>query len=108
MKHSLKIISEEVRRRAIDILRNLPLDPCHTVKISEYKKNRNLEQNAKMWAILTDISEQVTWHNTKLTKDEWKDVITAAVKRQKVVIGIDGGFVVIGGYRVRPCFWLST
>jgi len=57
---------------------------------------RSSEQNAKMWAMLTEVSQQVTWHGQKLAKDEWKDVFTAAIKRQKVVPGIDGGFVVIG------------
>ena len=57
---------------------------------------RSLEQNRLMWSNLTDISNQVNWHGHKLTKDEWKDVLTAALKRQKVVPGIDGGFVVLG------------
>jgi hypothetical protein len=49
-----------------------------------------------MWANLEDIAQQVTWYGVKLTKDEWKDVLTAALKKQKVVPGIEGGFVVIG------------
>ena len=49
-----------------------------------------------MWAMLTDVSRQVDWHGQRLTKEEWKDVFTAALKRQKVVPGIDGGFVVLG------------
>jgi len=49
-----------------------------------------------MWANLSDLANQVNWHGHKLTKDEWKDVLTAALKRQKVVPGIDGGFVVLG------------
>jgi hypothetical protein len=57
---------------------------------------RSLEQNRMMWANLEDISQQVTWYGVKLTKDEWKDVLTAALKKQKVVPGIEGGFVVIG------------
>lgn len=57
---------------------------------------RSQEQNAKFWACLTDISEQVVWHGVKLSPDEWKDVMTAALKRSKVVPGIDGGFVVLG------------
>jgi hypothetical protein len=57
---------------------------------------RSSEQNRMMWANLSDISNQVNWHGHKLTKDEWKDVLTAALKRQKVVPGIDGGFVVLG------------
>lgn len=57
---------------------------------------RNLDQNAKMWACLTDISRQVIWHGTRLNAEEWKDMFTAALKRTKVVPGLDGGFVVLG------------
>lgn len=57
---------------------------------------RSLEQNARLWASLTEVSRQVDWHGNRLTPEEWKDVFTAALKRQKVVPGIDGGFVVIG------------
>ena len=57
---------------------------------------RNTLQNAKLWACLTEVSRQVDWHGNRLTPDEWKDVFSAALKRQKVVPGIDGGFVVIG------------
>ena len=57
---------------------------------------RSNEQNRLMWANLTDISEQVDWYGNKLHKEEWKDVLTAALKQQKVVPGIEGGFVVLG------------
>jgi len=57
---------------------------------------RSLNQNRMMWANLEDIAQQVTWYGVKLAKDEWKDVLTAALKKQKVVPGIEGGFVVIG------------
>jgi hypothetical protein len=57
---------------------------------------RSIEQNRMMWANLEDIAQQVVWYGVKLTKDEWKDVLTAALKKQKVVPGIEGGFVVIG------------
>ena len=57
---------------------------------------RSLSQNRMMWANLEDIAQQVVWYGVKLTKDEWKDVLTAALKKQKVVPGIEGGFVIIG------------
>jgi len=57
---------------------------------------RSINQNRMMWANLEDIAQQVVWYGVKLTKDEWKDVLTAALKKQKVVPGIEGGFVVIG------------
>ena len=49
-----------------------------------------------MWARLGELSRQVNWHGQKLTPDEWKDVMTAALKKQRVVPGVDGGFVVLG------------
>ena len=57
---------------------------------------RSLEANARMWAMLTEISRQVVWHGRKLTPEEWKHVFTAALSKQDVVPGIDGGFVVLG------------
>lgn len=59
-------------------------------------KNRTLEQNSLLWGMLTDISRQVDWHGNKLTQEEWKDVFSSSLKKQKVVPGIDGGFVVCG------------
>lgn len=59
-------------------------------------RTRSLDANAKMWAMLTDIAKQVEWHGQHLTNEEWKDVLTAALKQQRVVPGLEGGFVVIG------------
>jgi hypothetical protein len=57
---------------------------------------RTDEQNRKLWPMLQDISRQVDWYGQKLTKEEWKDVLTAGLKRSRIVPGIDGGFVVLG------------
>lgn len=58
---------------------------------------RNLNQNAAMWAALTDISEQADWHGIKLSPDEWKDVFSASLRKTKVVPNLDGtGFVILG------------
>lgn len=59
-------------------------------------KTRSLEQNALMWPLLEDLAQQVNWYGQKLTKEEWKDVMTAALKKQRAVPGVDGGFVVLG------------
>jgi NinB protein len=60
------------------------------------EKTRSNEQNARMWAMLSDVSRQVIWHGRKLSPEEWKHVFSASLKRQDVVPGIDGGFVVLG------------
>lgn len=58
--------------------------------------NRSLEQNSKLWSLLHDLSVQVNWHGNKLTEENWKDILSASLKQQKVVPGIDGNFVVLG------------
>ena len=60
------------------------------------EKTRSNEQNSRMWAMLSDVSKQVIWHGRKLSPEEWKHVFSASLKRQDVVPGIDGGFVVLG------------
>ena len=59
-------------------------------------ENRNLNQNSLLWPWLMAISKGVDWYGNRLTSDEWKDVLTASLKREKVVPGINGGFIVLG------------
>jgi hypothetical protein len=60
------------------------------------EKKRSLAANNRMWAMLTDVSDQVDWYGEKLLPVEWKDIFTASLKKQKAVPGIEGGFVVLG------------
>jgi hypothetical protein len=60
------------------------------------KEKRSLPQNAKMWAALTDIANQVEWYGERLTPEDWKTMLTASLRKQKAVPGIEGGFVVLG------------
>lgn len=57
---------------------------------------RSLEQNAMMWARLGQLSEAVKWDGETLTPNEWKDLLTACLRKQKVVRGIEGGLVFLG------------
>lgn len=71
------------------------------VTLDEYKSKRSLEQNAKLWACLTDIARQVQWpvdgKLQYLTPDDWKDILSAGLyKSQRVAQGVDGGFVMLG------------
>lgn len=62
----------------------------------EFKQaKRTDDQNARMWAMLTEIAQQVTWHGAKLTADDFKLVFLDALKRElRIVPNIDGtGFV---------------
>jgi hypothetical protein len=58
---------------------------------------RTLEQNAKLWAMLGEVSQQVNWHGQKLSPEDWKHVFSSALNKQRVVPNIDNsGFVVLG------------
>jgi hypothetical protein len=67
----------------------------YVVSISE--PTRNLEQNARMWAMLAEISRQVDWYGKRLSSEDWKAVFTSSLRRLEVVPNLDGtGFVALG------------
>ena len=68
----------------------------HRLTVSVKTETRSTAQNSMLWSCLADLSRQVEWHGQKLDDEAWKDMATAALKRQRVVPGIDGGFVVLG------------
>jgi hypothetical protein len=59
---------------------------------------RTLDQNSRLWAMLTDISQQLLWHGQRLSTDDWKQVFLAALKQEmRMVPNLDGnGFVQLG------------
>lgn len=68
----------------------------HRMVLEVKPETRSMAQNARLWAMLTDISQQVDWYGRKLSPEEWKHVFSASLKKQDVVPGLDGGFVVLG------------
>lgn len=68
----------------------------HRLHVEIRKETRSTAQNRVLWSCLNDISRQVEWHGQRLDAEAWKDMATAALKRQRVVPGLDGGFVVLG------------
>ncbi len=68
----------------------------HRMVLEVKPETRSMAQNARLWAMLTDISKQVDWYGRKLSPEEWKHVFSASLKKQDVVPGLDGGFVVLG------------
>ena len=87
-------VHTEARRRAAEYCMIAPAG-----SIAEFKDAaRTLDQNAKMWPMLEDISKQVEWYKNWLTKEEWKDFFSAIILKQKVVPNMDStGFIAVGG-----------
>jgi hypothetical protein len=61
------------------------------------KSRRSTEQNRLMWDLLQDLSDGLVWHGLKYSAEDWKDCLTAAQKHARLMPGIDGGLVAIGG-----------
>jgi hypothetical protein len=80
------------RGLALQAVQAAPDGYCVTVG----EATRTLEQNARLWASLSEVARQVDWYGKKLSPEDWKAVFTASLKKQNVVPGIDGGFVVLG------------
>jgi hypothetical protein len=93
MKQQFILSHPQARQRARDAIAVAP--DGHVVIIRE--TTRNLEQNSMLWALLTDIAEQVPWHGIKLSAVEYKDLLSASLVKSRVVPNMDGtGFVILG------------
>ena len=68
----------------------------HRLTLEVRPEKRSDAQNRRLWAMLGEIARQVDWYGQKLTAEEWKHVFSASLAKQKVVPGLDGGFVVLG------------
>lgn len=92
-KRLYKLVHAEARRRAALDCQQAP--DGWVVTVSE--PTRNLDQNAKLWAMLADISRQVDWYGRKLEPESWKHLFTSSLKKMDVVPNLDGtGFVAMG------------
>lgn len=86
------------RRRAVAEVANAPAGSV--VKVEPAKRTN--DQNAAQWPILEAFSQQLQWpvNGTmcQMSAEEWKDVLTAAFKRERVrlAMGLDGGVVMLG------------
>lgn len=69
----------------------------HKMIVELKPETRSLAQNRRLWAMLTDISEQVDWYGKRLSQEDWKHVFSASLKKLDVVPNLDGtGFVALG------------
>lgn len=113
--------AQEVAARAAEhILNQAAAGQELLIEIDEPK--RTLPQNDRMWAMLTDVADQVGWKRARwvhdrciedgcylnirewpganrLSPEDFKDVLTAAIKRPRLFGSIDGGGIVAVGLR---------
>jgi len=88
----------EARQRAMECVKEAP--EGYVVKVSQ--PTRNLEQNAAQWPILECFAKQKQWpingNLEWMTKEEWKDVLTAAFEKESIRLAasMNGGVVMLG------------
>lgn len=96
------ILSGQVRR----IQAHKAVDAAPAGSVVEISlPSRTLPQNARLHAMITDVSRQVEWSGAKRNVEAWKDIFTAALRSANhgldVVPGINGGFVLLGMHTSR-------
>jgi hypothetical protein len=62
---------------------------------------RNLSQNALMWVLLQELADGLLWQvdgvKVRMSKEEWKVVLTAGLTKEvRLAAGINGGIVMLG------------
>lgn len=88
----------EIRRRAKEAIDAAP--DGYAASVGE--ATRSLDQNAAQWPILQAFADQLQWPVNGamvwMSPEEWKDVLSAAFKREtvRVAMGMDGGMVMLG------------
>jgi hypothetical protein len=90
----LILANEQIRQRAMNWCQKAP----EGTRLEFKAPKRTLPQNARMWAMLTDVAQQVPWHGLKLSPDDWKLIFLDAQKREvRMVPNPEGnGFVSLG------------
>lgn len=90
----LVLANDQIRDKALRWVATAPAD----TRIEFKAPKRTLPQNARFWAMLTDVAAQVQWHGQRLTPDDWKLLFLDALKREvRMVPNIDNsGFVLLG------------
>jgi hypothetical protein len=93
-----KLQHNEARERALNAVKFAPMGFIVEVK----EPSRTLDQNAAQWPILEAFARQLEWpvngRMEKLSREEWKDLLTAAFRQEttRIAMGLNGGVVLLG------------
>ena len=90
----LVLHNDAMRAKAIDWIRRAPRE----TRVTFQGPKRTLDQNSRLWAMLTELSTQLLWHGQRLSTEDWKQVMLASLKQEmRIVPNIHGdGFVQLG------------
>lgn len=91
---TLVLINDDIRRKAVRWAQRAPAG----TRIQFNAPKRTIPQNARFFAMLTDVATQLKWHGTTLSVDDWKLIFMEALHREmRIVPNLDNtGFVQLG------------
>lgn len=95
---TLVLASQQIRDRAIAWIKAAPA--YAVITLAEPK--RSTEQNARMWAQLTDVARQQLYHGMRLSPNDWKLIFMNALPKEagwhvRLVPNLQGdGFLDLG------------
>ena len=78
-----------LRAQAIRAIQAIPLDQVYECDLKPWKKTRSTPANARYWAILTEISDQLTPEGQHYSPETWHEYMKARFIGKDVVI-VDG------------------
>ncbi len=88
---TLILSSQSERKKACDWVMRAP----HGTRLEFKATKRTLPQNARFYAMLSQIASQCEWHGLKLSVQDWKILFLSALKMElRMVPNLDGNGIV--------------
>lgn len=89
----ITLADDKFRQKAVEKIMSAP----DGTRLEFRSPKRSTDQNALLWARLSAIAKQLEWYGRYLSAEDWKDVLSASLRKTRVVPGIDEGtFVPLG------------
>ncbi|MFT4271833.1 MAG: recombination protein NinB [Pantoea sp.] len=97
-KQIFHLRDSNIRRNCIDFIQQLPANPNSPLVVTISEKTRSLEQNAKLHALLTDVSRQAVFMGKKRSVEFWKGLFVsgwqiATGQNPEIIPGLEGEFI---------------
>jgi len=97
-KQTYLLRNESIRTNAINHLRNTPLNPDKPFVVTIQERTRSLEQNARLHAMLSQISRKKDYLGKKRGVEFWKGLFVsgwqmATNQHPEIVPGLEGEFI---------------
>lgn len=91
MRRSLTLADASIRETAIRWIREAP----DRTRVEFREPRRTLPQNARLWAMLADVSRQVEHCGRRYSPEEWKAIFMHALGREiQFVPSLDGNSII--------------